>query len=54
MFAGNFQGRTQTMPLAIYVGFEQNLGVALVLSAVLIFVSVLVLTATGRLERHDR
>jgi molybdate transport system permease protein len=53
LFAGNLEGNTQTMPLAIYVGFEQNLGVALVLSAVLIFVSVLVLTATRRLESHD-
>jgi molybdate transport system permease protein len=22
IFAGNFPGRTQTMPLAIYIGFE--------------------------------
>jgi ABC-type sulfate transport system permease component len=41
------------MPIAIYVGFEQNLGVALVLSVVLIFVSVIVLTATKKLESHD-
>ncbi|MCE1254836.1 MAG: ABC transporter permease subunit, partial [Anaerolineae bacterium] len=25
IFAGNFPGRTQTMPLAIYIGFELNL-----------------------------
>jgi molybdate transport system permease protein len=53
LFAGNLEGVTKTMPIAIYVGFEQNLGVALVLSVVLIFVSVIVLTATRRLERHD-
>jgi molybdate transport system permease protein len=53
LFAGNLQGTTQTMPIAVYVGFEQNLGVALVLSVVLIFVSVLVLTATKRLEKHE-
>ena len=31
IFAGNFVGRTQTMPLAIYQGFEQELNVALTL-----------------------
>ncbi len=39
MFAGNFQGRTQTMPLAIYVGLESNLDSALALSVILIVVS---------------
>jgi molybdate transport system permease protein len=43
LFAGNFPGRTQTMPLAIYIGFETNLDVALTLSAILIGVSFLVL-----------
>lgn len=36
IFAGNFPGRTQTMPLAIYLGFEIDLDVALALSFVLI------------------
>ena len=53
LFAGNLEGVTRTMPIAIYVGFEQNLGVALVLSVVLIFVSILVLTATKKLEKHE-
>lgn len=35
LFAGNFPGRTQTMPLAIYIGFEIDLDVALALSVVL-------------------
>jgi len=39
LFAGNFPGRTQTMPLAIYIGFEIDLKAALTLSAVLICVS---------------
>jgi molybdate transport system permease protein len=39
MFAGNFQGRTQTMPLAIYIGLESNLDSALALSVILIVVS---------------
>ncbi len=43
IFAGNFPGRTQTMPLAIYIGFELELNVALTLSAILLAVSFLVL-----------
>ena len=35
LFAGNYPGRTQTMPLAIYIGFELDLDVALALSVVL-------------------
>lgn len=36
IFAGNFPGRTQTMPLAIYLGFEMDLELALTLSLILI------------------
>ncbi len=39
LFAGNFIGRTQTMPLAIYQTMESDLGAALTLAAVLVFVS---------------
>jgi molybdate transport system permease protein len=39
MFAGSLQGRTQTMPLAIYMGLESNLDSALALSVVLVAVS---------------
>jgi molybdate transport system permease protein len=39
MFAGNFQGRTQTMPLAIYIGLQDDLQGALALSAILLVVS---------------
>ncbi len=35
LFAGNYPGRTQTMPLAIYIGFELDLDVALALSLAL-------------------
>ncbi|WP_245863650.1 ABC transporter permease [Candidatus Viridilinea mediisalina] len=34
IFAGNLVGRTQTMPLAIYLGFERDLQLALVLALV--------------------
>ncbi len=43
IFAGNFPGRTQTMPLAIYIGFEINLSAALTLSAILIALSTALL-----------
>lgn len=45
MFAGNFPGRTQTMPLAIYSGLEANLDSALALSLILVIVSFGVLLA---------
>ncbi len=43
MFAGSFQGRTQTMPLAIYGALESDLEAAIALSAVLVVVSFLLL-----------
>jgi molybdate transport system permease protein len=39
LFAGNFVGRTQTMPLAIYLGFESNLDLAKTLSIILVGIS---------------
>jgi molybdate transport system permease protein len=43
IFAGNFPGITQTMPLAIYLGFDQDLGGAITLSIVLLILSFIVL-----------
>ncbi len=54
LFAGNLQGRTQTMPLAIYLGFESNLGLAVALSVVLILVSLLLLALIRWLDRRGR
>ncbi|MFI7028025.1 molybdate ABC transporter permease subunit [Microbispora rosea] len=42
-FAGNFPGRTQTMPLAVYLALETDPDAAIVLSLVLLAVSVIVL-----------
>ena len=42
-FAGNYPGRTQTMPLAVYLALEQDLDSAIVLSLVLLVVSVAIL-----------
>ncbi|MFC9974151.1 ABC transporter permease [Spirillospora sp. NPDC127200] len=44
-FAGNFPGRTQTMPLAVYLALETDPQAAIVLSLVLLAVSVVVLAA---------
>lgn len=52
LFAGNMAGRTQTMPLAIYLGFERDVGVALALSVLLLLVSALLLLVLRRLERN--
>jgi molybdate transport system permease protein len=47
-FAGNFPGRTQTLPLAVYVALETRPDAALLLSLVLLVVSLLVLMALRR------
>ena len=52
IFAGNFPGRTQTMPLAIYIGLELDLSTALTLSAILLSVSFLVLFIVKGLLRQ--
>jgi molybdate transport system permease protein len=49
LFAGNLEGKTQTMLLAIYVGFEQGLGIALMLSVVLLAESFVLLVLLRRL-----
>ena len=52
LFAGNLEGVTQTMPLAIYLGLERSLGVAIALSVMLVAVSTSLLLLTRRLEEH--
>ena len=53
LFAGNLEGRTQTMPLAIYLGFESSLGIAIALSVMLMAVSIVLLGLMRRLERRS-
>ena len=53
LFAGNLEGVTQTMPMAIYLGFERSLGTALALSVILVVVSVILLALTRKLERDE-
>ncbi|QBI55913.1 ABC transporter permease [Streptomonospora litoralis] len=44
-FAGNFPGRTQTMPLAVYLAMQESPESAIVLSLVLLGVSLVILVA---------
>ena len=44
-FAGNYPGRTQTMPLAVYLAMETDPSAALALSLVLLAISVAILTS---------
>ncbi|HTP00721.1 MAG TPA: ABC transporter permease [Anaerolineales bacterium] len=53
LFAGNLEGVTQTMPLAVYIGLERDLAIALALSVMLVAVSILLLTSARRLERRE-
>ncbi|MEM7033781.1 MAG: ABC transporter permease [Chloroflexota bacterium] len=53
IFAGNFPGRTQTMPLAIYIGFELDLNVALTLAVILIGFSFLILMVVRGLFQRN-
>ena len=51
MFAGNFLGTTQTMPLAIYAAMERDVGAALALASILVVVSFVVLLGVKALLR---
>jgi molybdate transport system permease protein len=53
LFAGNLQGRTQTMPLAIMSAFERSLGAALALSVILLVVSFAIIFASRSLTRRE-
>ncbi len=44
-FAGNIQGRTQTLPLAVYLELQSNEGVAIAMSLALLTFSIVVLVA---------
>lgn len=53
IFAGNFPGRTQTMPLAIYIGFQFDLDAALALSVILVGFSFLALVVVKGVLRRS-
>jgi molybdate transport system permease protein len=54
IFAGSLQGVTQTLPLAVYAEFEQNLDVALAISALFVLVGAVILVALKLLPRWAR
>lgn len=45
LFAGNLVGKTQTMPLAIYIGWESDLDQAIALSAIMLGVAFVAIVA---------
>jgi molybdate transport system permease protein len=52
MFAGNFEGVTQTMPLAVYMALSGDLNAALALSILLVITSFVVIVAVKILARR--
>lgn len=54
MFAGNLQGVTRTLPLAIYTAMESDLQAAMVIAGLMIMFSLLVLILTRRVLRLSR
>jgi len=54
IFAGNFPGRTQTMPTAIYLGFEIDLDMAITLSVILVLTSFFSLLVVKWLVAEER
>lgn len=52
MFAGNFQGRTQTMPLAIYTAMQGDLDVSLCLAIILVAISFMVIVLVKTLTQR--
>jgi len=44
-FAGNLQGRTQTLPLAVFVALERDRDTAVAISLVMVLISLVVLVA---------
>lgn len=53
LFAGNFIGRTQTMPLAIYQALETDLSASVAIAAILVLISFFFLMVL-RLITHGR
>lgn len=54
LFAGSFQGTTQTLPLAVYSLFDANLNQAVAIGVLLIIISAAILLAVKLLARSWR
>jgi molybdate transport system permease protein len=53
IFAGNYPGRTQTMPLAVYLGFQIDLNQALTLGVILLILSFSLLLTVRAILRDE-
>lgn len=53
VFAGNYPGRTQTMPMVIYLGFDIDVGISLSLAGILLLVALAVLALVRLAERRQ-
>jgi len=54
LFAGNLPDRTQTLPLALYLGFEQDLEKAIAIAAVLLGMAIAVLLVVRLIASRAR
>jgi molybdate transport system permease protein len=54
MFAGNYQGRTQTMPLAIYVTAESDMNAAITLAVILVSLSFTSMMTVKKIARGKK
>ncbi len=52
MFAGNIQGKTQTMPLAIYTGLQSDITASVALAVILLAISFAVIASVRALGRR--
>ena len=53
LFAGNLQGRTQTMPLLVYTALERDLNASFISALILLLMAALALGLTRWLTRQD-
>jgi molybdate transport system permease protein len=54
LFAGNFQGTTQTMPLAIYTIMQSDMDASIALSVILVIISFMVIATIKLLTGKAR
>lgn len=54
MFAGNIMGKTQTLPLAIYMAMENNLYASLAIAMLLIIICICILTSLRFITAREK
>lgn len=53
LFAGNLEGKTQTLPLAIYTAMEKDLNLSMSIAACLVAISIIVLLIVKSISNFD-